>query len=369
METQVSTAAPIAEAPISAPAPETSAADPSPQEIAPAKSESAPEKFYIHKAERQRNDAVDKAFDKVFGDDKTRDEQGRFKSTASESTAPETLAKTVPVAEMSPATKEITPAAETKISSITDAPSRFSADAKAAWATTPDPVKAEVNRAVSELETGLKQYQERYAPLKPYEDAAKQHNTTVEAALQNYVNLEAALKNTPEEGLIKVFKYAGLNPHEWAARILGQTPDQNAMVQNQTIIELRTQLDELKGQVQNVSGTMQQQQDAVLQKHIDEFAATAPRFDELRNDISFFLQTEKATTLQEAYQMAERLNPAPASTIAPIQQAKPDLKAQTQKGSLSTTGAPISGSNPAFRKPPKSAGDAVDRAFAQLGIS
>ena len=309
--------------------------------------------------------SIDNAFDKVFGDEAKpegkayeRDEAGRFTAKAAEAAAK--VEQAVAVAKDAAQPQEQPQALATAF----DAPTRFSADAKAAWTATPDPVKAEINRAVSEMEKGLQDYQTRYAPLKPYEDMAKQYGTTIEAALQNYTNMETMFQTDPKAGFAKICEYIGKTPQQFIAELSGQQAAPQ-LQQDQTISELRQTIARLEQQVSGVSTSIQSQNEAAVEAQIQVWAADKPRFTELRETMSQLAQSGMANDLDEAYAMAERLKPAPAPAIvAP----KPDLKAQTQKGSLSTTGAPVSGSNPAFRKPASSPAEAVDRAFAQIGF-
>lgn len=313
--------------------------------------------------------SIDRAFEAAFADapneearvtaepvakDDNRDETGRFKAKEG---APEAIAapETVEAAKPEPV--------------AADAPSRFSPDAKAEWAKTPAPVQSEVKRAVTELEAGLKEYQAKFEPLKPFEEMAKQAGTTIPVALERYVAIDQGLtsQNPAEKlgALEAVFKAAGISPKQYADYVNNQPTDQVALQQDNIIRELRNELAALKQEVNGVSTTIKGQSEKQRMDQIEAFAADNPRFDELADDIALLLQLGKASDLQSAYSMADRLNPAAA---APAPQPKPDTKAQTLKASLSVTGAPASGSNPANRMPPSSARNAVDNAFARLGL-
>lgn len=313
--------------------------------------------------------SIDRAFEAAFADapaeearvtaepvakDDNRDETGRFKAKDA-----------APDAEQTPDTVE----AAKPETLASDVPSRFSPDAKAEWAKTPVPVQAEVKRAFTELENGLREYQTKYEPLKPFEEMAKQAGTTIPVALERYVSIDQGLtsQNPAEKlgALEAVFKAAGISPQQYAAYVTNQPADQVALQQDNVIRELRNELATLKQEVQGVSTTIKGQSEAKQMAQIDAFASENPRFDELADDIALLLQMGKASDLQSAYTMADRLNP---SAAAPAPQPKPDTKAQTLKASLSVTGAPASGSNPANRMPPSSARNAVDSAFARLGL-
>lgn len=293
------------------------------------------------------------------GGGQERDEHGRFK--AKDGTTDEKSEKPESV-EAKPDEKP-----------ATDVPSRFSADAKAAWKDTPAPVQAEIRRAMSEMETGLNQYQQRFESLKPYEALAQQYGTSIEKALDNYIGLERQLHQNPMDGLQRVFDYIGVSPRDFAAHVMGQSPDQAASQQDAIIRGLRQEIAGLKNDLQGVSTTLKTDKESAVARQVSDFAAQNPRFEELADDIAVILQVGKASNLQDAYALADRLNPAPAPAPAPAvpetpAAPKPDLAAQTRKSGLSVTGAPSPGSNPANRKPPSSARAAIDDAFARAGL-
>lgn len=252
-------------------------------------------------------------------------------------------------------------------------PKRFSADAKAAWAQAPEPVRAEITRAVKELEQGIAEYQTRWEPLKEFDALARQHGTTLDKAMANYVGIEQLIARDPLRGLNQVCENMGLSLREIAARIMGQTPDQNASQQDATIRELRNEIAGLKRELGGVSTTIRSEKEQATLKQIEDFASQPEhaRFEELSEDIALFLKNGRAKDLQEAYELADRLNPVPQAQMAPAPAASaapPADAAHTRKGQLSLSGAPSSGSNPANRKPPSSAREALDRSFAALGL-
>jgi hypothetical protein len=250
-----------------------------------------------------------------------------------------------------------------------EAPKRFSEDAKAAWEKAPDPIKAEAHRAIKELESGIQEYRQKYEPLKQYDEIARQNNTSIKDALDRYTGLERALASeNPQEkfsAIQKVFDYAGINMREFAAQMAGVTPEQASVHQENTIRELRMELAAIKEQVGGVTGHIQQQQEATVMSQIEAFTKDHPRFDELSDDIAFFLQHKRANDLQEAYELAERLKPAPvkASALSPVIPEQPE--AHTLRGQKSVAGSPSAGSSPAKGKPSPSIKEALQRALAK----
>jgi len=363
--------APINEAPANTPNPvDSSGPEKAPEPVVEAPKPSSSVKEAIERAEAkiaEKAKAEAKPVDakpEVKAEPKARDEAGKFAAKAP--TEPQQAA---PVEQKQPAVTE----QPVKPTQFSEAPKRFSDDGKAAWQAAPEPVRAEIHRAVKELETGLSQYREVVEPLKPYLDLAKQNNTTINKALDQYIGLERALKSqdvaTKLTGIEEVFRHAGISPRDYAAHILGQTPDQVQSQQDSTINELRQHISRLEQQLGGVTQTMEQQRKSATLTEINKFAADHPRFEELADDIAFFMESGRATDLSDAYELAQRLNPAPAtaSTPAPVIPAQPAADAHT-KGTKSISGSPAPGSSPAAKRAPsKSNREALDRALAALG--
>jgi hypothetical protein len=218
-----------------------------------------------------------------------------------------------------------------------EAPSRFSVDAKASWESAPDPVKAEVHRALSELEQGYQKHRqsaEAYQELADYDRMAKQSGTTVKQAMDNYVGIEKLLMSDPFAGMERIVSNLGIrNPdgrpmtlHDFAARVLDQEPNEQLSRQNGTIQQLNQKISQLEQQVGAVKTGFESQQKSAAFARVSEFASQNPRFDELSGDIAFFIESGRAKDLSEAYSLAERLNPAPATgrdTPAPSTPLKP----------------------------------------------
>jgi hypothetical protein len=272
-----------------------------------------------------------------------------------------------------------------KPDNFTDAPPRFSPDAKAAWKDAPEPVRAEITRAVKELEGGIAQYQQAYEPFRDFAKQLQDNGQTFQEVLQHYTGIEDMLRQDPVQGLDRICRNMGMDLRTVAAHVMGQPADQQASQTSAVIHQLEQKIAGLEKQLGGVSQTMETQRMSEAEKQIMEFA-NAPgheRYKELEDDIAFLVETGRASgttaveALESAYELAARLNPAPQSANpAPSnsgQEEKPDpkadLEAQTRKGSLSVAGSPASGSNPGtVRKPAKSAMEAVERASARFGF-
>ncbi|HEV2160238.1 hypothetical protein [Bradyrhizobium sp.] len=270
-----------------------------------------------------------------------------------------------------PAPKVAEPAKQSFTAS--DAPSRFSDDAKKEWATAPESVRRETERAIKELTDGFQKYKgaaERDGTLNEFHDMAKASGKELSGVVREYVNMENKLRQDPIGGLDMICQRMGLSLRDVAAHVMGQKPEQVASQQDATIRELRAELTAIKEQVGGVTQTLQQQSRDATLTEVNKFAADHPRFEELADAISEELK--HGYSLAEAYSRAERLNPAPAAAAKedPLaaSSAAPEPPVQPDKGQKSINGAPSAGSTPAAKKRvPKSLDEALDRAFGQVG--
>ncbi|ESZ53259.1 hypothetical protein X731_00715 [Mesorhizobium sp. L2C054A000] len=258
-----------------------------------------------------------------------------------------------------------------------EAPARFKSDAAAMaeWEKAPDPVKAAVHRSIRELEAGIEKHRvpaEEFEKVRDFHELATKNNTTMRDAMTRYTNLERTLLSDPLKGIEAVCDYAGISLRQLAAHVMGQKPDEVQGQNDATIQQLKREIETLKHSVGGVSNTMQQQHVATIDAQVQKFAADNPRFEDLAEDIAFFLKSGKTADLAEAYKLAEMLNPDPAASTttvsaAPQTRTAQDPQAQTLKGQKSITGAPSAGSDPATKRASTSIKDSLRRAVAQAG--
>lgn len=254
-----------------------------------------------------------------------------------------------------------------------EVPARFSDDAKQIWASAPEPIQREIDRAVRELTQGHEKYKasaEAFEPIRQYHEMAAKSGTTLANALQAYTSMETLLRQDPIKGLELITSNIGLSLRDVAAHIMGQPVDQQQSAKDAEIRDLKQTIQRLEQGFTSFKGDLETRE---VNQIISAFKADPKysRFDELQTDIGMFLQTGRAQNLSEAYAMAERLNPAttpaaaspPAASTAAIEVPA----AQTDKGTKSITGAPSAGSTPGARKPAKSSREAIERAFARAG--
>jgi len=290
--------------------------------------------------------------------------------------APREGAQQAPEAQQQPTQNQGQPPAQS--SPHRDAPSRFDDAAKSEWQNAPESVKGAIHRTIRELEQGHQKYKadaEAFEPIRKYADMAKQAGQPLDKVLETYVGLEHMIEQNPIGALEKIAQMKGFTLRQVAEHVLGQDPDQQAHQRDHEIMSLKQTIARLEQQVGGVTQTFQRQAEEKTLASVQEFAASHPRFDELAEDIGFFLTAGRAQDLAGAYELAERLNPAP-SPSKPLIPADSTAPAQTRTegqpnpaGQKSISGAPSSGSDPTRSAPPSSSNrEALRKAFARQGL-
>lgn len=262
-------------------------------------------------------------------------------------------------------------------------PARFLPRAKEKWGDVDPDVRGEVHRALSEMQKGMEEYKESHdfrKELRPYEELAKASGTTVTRALENYTAIDRLLRENPTAGVEKVLQSIGVTPQQYAQHVLGQAQQQAqnpAMAQTQ---QLQGQIQQLQQQIMQLTqGTEQDKAAAriaeVERSVIAPFREQHERYDELESDIVFFLNSGKIPSniperqrLEYAYDMAERINPAPvygkAESVIPANQVHKPLNPAGRK---SVKGAPSAGTTLKRNSAVMSIEDSIKAAMAERG--
>jgi uncharacterized protein YukE len=262
------------------------------------------------------------------------------------------------------------------------APERFSPDAKAAWDTAPEPVKAEVSRMHREMTQGIEKHRaaaEKFETVREFDELASKSGTDLKTALTRYVNMEQALRQNPLKGLEAVCQNIGVSLRDVAQIVLGQKPEEQQSQADATIRELRQTVTRLEQQVGGVTQHFQRQAETSLQDQIARWADSRPHFEIIAPHIAAEMR-DGATSLDDAEERVLQKYPqlatiAKASTSPKPEEQKPaasaaaapDLEAQTLRGQKSIKGAPGSGSEPAAQPRSSSIKEALKRAAAKAG--
>ncbi len=256
-------------------------------------------------------------------------------------------------------------------------PARFVPEARGEWEKVPELVKQETHRAIQNLEQGHQKYKaaaEQHEAIRPHAEWLEKNGTNLKDGLDKYIALDHLISTNPIQALKEICQIKGFTLDHVVQHLTGQTPDQRASEQNQELVSLRQTVARLEQQVGGVTQTFQKQQSDATLSQVQEFAAKNPRFDELADDIGFFIQSGRTKDLSEAYSLAERLNPAPAAPQPLIAarlpepaQRQPGSKPFNAAGTKSIGGAPSSGTTGNGKPRILSNSDAVTAALQRIG--
>lgn len=258
-------------------------------------------------------------------------------------------------------------------------PARFLPRAKEKWADVDPDVKGEVYRAIETMQKGIdegredRQYRKE---LREFDELAASHGTTVKQALAQYTAIDKLLNDNPIEGIERVLKSIDITPEQYANHVLNnprQQVDPNVSRLEQTVQQLQQQL-------QGVTQSTQQQQQQQVYQEIEntlfnEVREEHPRFDELREDVAFFYNSDKLSSITDGRQrlfaavdMAERVNPESSSQTSSTRlNTAPPERPINPAGAKSIKGAPTGTSVP--KSANLNSREAVEAAMRKLGFA
>src|SRR5215217_5240681 len=312
------------------------------------------------------------------GNDKAKPEDGKpaaekaTKDTDTETSEPADKAEKS--AADKPATgQEADKSRQSEGSKRADPPARFLPKAKEAWINVPHAVREDVYRMEQEHEaerTQTKQVVERYESIRQYDETAQKNGRQLKDSLAKVVQVEQALARNPIMGIEMILREIGprrpdgsaLSLYEVAQHIAKQSPEQYRASINGAFSQQQNQQREQAqtSEVQELRSTVQSlQAERAAEKIIEPFKAEHPRYQELQEDIAFFLKSGKIPTslspserLSAAYDMAERINPVGSRSASQALENSDTAPADVKKaatvddaGSKSVRGAPSGGSD------------------------
>lgn len=324
---------------------------------------------------KSAGEAIDRAFERIEAESKVvqnRKPDGKFAKGKTE----------VPA---EPAKTDAPPAPAYDVARLSNY--GLSKEALAAAATADAKFLADIERRFTEMTKGLEEarpYKENWSKGQKYIERAKAAGRDIWEIVDQYVSTEDMLRDRPLDGFAHLSQRLGINPAE-----LGQALVQMAQGQNYQAPQAQPQQFLTPEQARELA---RQEAEALYAERnaleeIQKFKAEHPRFEELQEDIAGMLAHPRIAALpvseklKAAYEAAERLNPAapavatpaapqtPVVTPTPAAQPAPPAQAQTKaKANLSITGSPEGGSDPARRKKSSSVDEALESAFARVGI-
>lgn len=297
--------------------------------------------------------AADSATDTAKAD-RERNERGQFSQKAEAQLAD---AKTVPDTDPN----------EGKIqqpSNAVEAPTSWSADAKAKWSSLDPSIQAEIAKREKDMNDGgqkwsdeKRRYEETLAPVR---EVAKRNGVDEKEGLNRLLAANDFLERDPPSALKWLAQAYGVDLANLDASPTAR-PQADPMV---------TQLHQ---ELSTIKSTLQEREQKELLGVIEQFKA-APgheHFEDAKVFMGKLLETEQATTLEEAYETAiwaipsirEKLIAAQTATQQPRKDQAHLAKAKA--GAISVNGSPVANASPAQKRDFETTEDAARAAWAQ----
>lgn len=258
-------------------------------------------------------------------------------------------------------------------------PARFLPRAKEKWGEVDPDVRSEVYRAIETMQKGLDESAEDRQfrkELRSFEDMAKQAGTSIPTYLENTIRINQKLNTDLVGGLEDIVRQYGVSLKDVAQHVLQQPQRPQAAPE---VTQMQQQIQQLTQTIQQLTeGSAQQRESARLSEVertvIQPFMTDHPRYQELEPDIAFFLNSGKVPSnlperqrLEVAYDMAERINPAPSSGQERRTSATQQSRPLNPAGAKSVKGSPApgvkAGANGSY-----SAKESIAAAMDQIGF-
>lgn len=257
-------------------------------------------------------------------------------------------------------------------------PARLLPASKELWSMVPNALKGDIHRLIKDHETEKEQYRaahEAYESIKDFDEMAKRGNTNLRTALERYTGLEQMLRTNPVQGVAEVLRNIGVTPIQFAQHILNnpQLHEYKPAPQQPAQQPARSpEIDQLRAEITAM------RHEAVARDIIGPFREANPRYDELQEDIAFFLQSGKIPTslspverLEAAYDMAARINPSGNMSSdrqepAAITQPYSDSVSPKPAGTRSIRGAPADGADTAIPEGKSSVRDILRKEMRKM---
>lgn len=326
-----------------------------------------------------------------------RDSQGRFiKAPSTPAPAVTPPSPVDPSRQATLATKDASTAAMAAPGSAPGAPAGrvsgpppgWSVASKAAYDQLPDAVKADIAKREQEVASGFARLTELRG-LEPYQQLARQNQTTLPEVLQRYVEAEDLLDREPIKGLLWLCQRYNVHPGQ-LMQAIGQgapstaPPQSNGANQNgaaggyQIPPELAGLTDHLQALNQRISLFEQQQSEALDQSvasEIDTFGSdpTNRFFPNVRQEMGRLIQLADAygqqMTLKEAYDRACWSHPEIRAHLiqSEVMKTKAVPPARVERARLSSSslppGSPVPGGTLTANEPANSLREEITRAF------
>jgi len=233
------------------------------------------------------------------------------------------------------------------------APSSWKREIAEKWKDLPVEVKNEINRRESDYHRGIEQYKQYAGIGRDIEKVIQPHMDTIQQLGVHPMEAVGALLNADRQ--------LRTGSAEQKAQLLGQLAQEYGVDLAQVkppapvdpaVMQLRQQ----NAHLQRFQRSVIEQQNAHAQSEIERFSADPKNvhFQAVKEEMSLLLQSGKAQSLQEAYDMASWMRPDIRKSLVEQQRTEAEKKAASQarnnraksaavgiKGSASSTGGSL----------------------------
>jgi hypothetical protein len=229
--------------------------------------------------------------------ERTRDEQGRFKAQEKEIQEEIKAEEQVVVEQAIEEPRRVIPR-----------PTSWKKEYENDWETLPGNIREYILDREGQYAKGVSTYKNQwdsaspiYEAVAPFLPELQQNNINPSQWIQNLGNAHRTLAlGTPDEKLQMFSRLAT----DYGINLESLTGHQY----NPQFGMLAQELSQIKNQFTQLQTIQQQQEQAKLNNEIQEFAATAPHFEAVRDTMANLLQSGMATDLKTAYEKAIRLH-------------------------------------------------------------
>lgn len=250
-------------------------------------------------------------------------------------------------------------------------PPGWSVEAKTAFDTLPDAVKAAVAQREQEVNQGFAKLQD-YKGLDPYVDMARSNGKDLSQVVQAYMNAEDLLQKDFVGGVKQLCQFYNVTPEQLASQLGGQPAEGETQQHLNPLLE---RINSLEGMVRGqVESQTQAERTRVENETSAFFADPANKYaSNVSEEMAALIKSGKAGSLKEAYDAALWLNPETRQLLINEQvnarsSAEADqAQAATEKAKAaakSVTGSPLPGANPDTSGPAQSLREELEQAFA-----
>ena len=209
-------------------------------------------------------------------------------------------------------------------------PSSWKRDYHEVWQTADDRLKEYAWQREEEMRKGVEplmgkaQFADKMQRvMQPYEQTIRGLGMEPEAAVEALMRADYTLRNAPAD---QKRNYLAQLANEYGINLGDVDPYLQPGPVDPVVYQLQNELNNIRGEVVGWKQQQEQAQNQALQAEINDFAQTADHFEEVRPTMISLLQGGVATTLEEAYEKAIRLDDNLFSEIQQSQQAKLEIE-------------------------------------------